>query len=210
VDSWQDYTEQHKRFHQEFSKINSNLDKSQKNSYRKTPTLEYQSKMDEVKALEACKLRELQAHEIEFKKRLNQIVAERENVSHLSKQILEKRNQRSILRLENKYYKDEIEGRSNYLKIIEQSERERKNSEREEYGQALNEQLLNKYKDKVRMQELDKYSKQLANDKIYSDAELSNQSISSSVLPGSSPLKFLVQYGNYVPVKHSLGKKPHK
>lgn len=165
--------------------------------------------MDEVKALEACKLRELQAHEIEFKKRLNQIVAERENVTHLSKQILEKRNQRSKLRVENKYYRDEIEDRSNYLKIIEQSERERKNIEREIYSQALNEQLVSKNKDKVRVQELDKYSKQLASDKSNSDSELSIQS-SSSVLPESSPLKFLVQYGNYVPTKHSLAKKLHK
>lgn len=207
TESWQDYAEKHQKFFNEFNKISSDLEKVQINSYRKTPSLDFQSKYDEVKALEAAKMREMQAQEIEHKKRIGQLVAERENVRHLTRQILEKRSQKSNLRQENKLYRNELEDRNNYLKLIEQSERERRNIEREIYSQALNSQINLKNKEKARVQELDKYSRHIsASDRSFSGSEYSVQSGSSSILPTSSPLRFLVQYGNYIPIKKSLSK----
>lgn len=207
TESWQDYTEKHQKFFHEFNKISSNLEKAQINSYRKTPSLEFQSKFDEVKALEAAKMREMQAQEMEYKKRIGQLVAERENVRHLTRQILEKRSEKNNLRQENKLYRNEIEDRSNYMKLLEQSERERKNIEREIYSQALNNQISMKNKEKARVQELDKYSKRIsASERSISESEYSAQSGSSSILPSPSPLRFLVQYGNYIPIKKSLSK----
>jgi hypothetical protein len=147
--------------------------------------------------VEAAKLRELQSQEVEFKKKINQIIAERENANVLNRQVQEKRNYKNRLKNEGKLYRDELDTRSNYLKIIENSERERRSFERDLYGQALNQQILEKEMEKRKIRQMgQRLPGGYYNEPNYPDTERSS---SSSVLPRGSPLKFLVQYGNYLP-----------
>lgn len=199
-ESWQDYNQRHQVYYKEFIKISQNFEKAQLNAYRNTPDIEYQSRIDEIRAAEAAKQRELQSQEIEFKRKIDQIVAERENAATLSRQIQEKRNVKSSLRLESRQYRDELDSRNSYMKVIESSERERRNLEKDLYSQALNQQVLNKNDQRMKIRQMEKYAASICNSSECSYPE-TDRSVSSSVLKKNNNLKFLVQYGHYVPVK---------
>ena len=199
-ESWHDYSQRHQNYYKEFLKISQNFEKAQLSAYRNTPDIEYQSRIDEIRAAEAAKQRELQSQEVEFKRKIDQIVAERENAVSWSRQIQEKRNAKSSLRLESRQYRDELDSRNSYMKVIENSERERRNLERDLYSQALNQQILNKNDQRMKIKQMEKYAGSICNSSESNYPE-TDRSVSSSVLQKNSNLKFLVQYGHYVPVR---------
>ena len=123
-----------------------------------------------------------------------------------NKQIQEKKRNHSLLKLENNSYAQELEEKYKYTKFMERQEQEKRNSIRNNYSQALIDQMLQKKREKSMLLQLENETKKIFTPDFLSEGQPSSNFTKSSVRSDSvtigdrnhSPLKFLMQYGNYI------------
>ena len=206
IEKWNNYHEIRQRFDREINGLNHNFEKNTLSGHIKSPNIEIISKIDEIKALEAAKEREEQGRAVELRKKIEQNIAEKEMAYAWNKQIQEKKRNHSLLKLENNSYAQELEEKYKYTKFMERQEQEKRNSIRNNYSQALIDQMLQKKREKSMLLQLENETKKIFTPDFLSEGQPSSNFTKSSVRSDSvtigdrnhSPLKFLMQYGNYI------------
>lgn len=200
LSEWEEYSDRHNRFYQEYSEISVSAQKIQKNSFQIVPPLEIASKIDEIRALGIVQPCQPHIKELEYRRRLDRFLAEKEISSIRQQQIQEKEKNIKNIESEKREYAQLLEERSQYIKAANISANARSSMIKHAYSQALSDQIQHKLHQKTLISQLNNEGRRIVHE---SSPNSYNNSISSErsspIEPKAhSPLKFLMQYGNYV------------
>jgi hypothetical protein len=198
-----DYSEFYSRFYEESdimsnSAIHRNIFHPEKSSFN------VKAKIDELNALAASKEREEQGRAVQYQRRLERLIAEKEAASVLIQQIKEKSEKKLISELEDKNYALQLDERVKYMEKLNADKKQRSLKMKQVYSKALDTQLLQKKTEQEYIQQIENNAKKILRatptDERVSAYDYSSRSDKRlSMHSGSkSPFRFLAQYGNIV------------
>ena len=199
------YNDYYSKFFEETYELSKNFDKHNDLSYVRTPTLQVNAKVDEVKSWLAANERENQARAIEYQRNLDHFNAEKEGLNFLSKQIKEKNEEIKNIKLEEKYFAQQLDERKIFMEKFAIDERERQRRIQHAYSLALNEQISHKNNESLYIKKLENDAKKILTPEPMDYGKNSPYNYPSSESPSLSPqrsqLKHLAQYGNFIIVR---------
>ena len=199
-----DYSDHYSRFYEESSQISNKFHLHNHLGFIRKPTLELSSKVDEVKSLIAAKEREDQAQAVEYRKRVERTLAQKETMKTLERQMTEKLHRQNRERNEDVAYGQQLEDRRRFMEKMQNDQNERNKQVQLAYSKVLHEQMSQRNDEKEIMQQLENTGKKIITPEPIDSGRFSpyrNSPISlrSQVLiPNRSNLKYLAQYGNLV------------